>query len=176
MTHSKRRTGRGHTIAELGPSMFIAFCILVFPLATLASIGTKFTFMYLATENAARMAGRCKTFQQNSSAYQTSATNLAKQLMDTWKKSFSGMEITSVNVSILQCNVTSKKITKFTSPLGTVDPVNNVYSINVETNGAVEPLFRGSGGWFGNIPGLSAPFPVRVSCSAAAENPPGLTK
>ncbi len=170
----RKRTG--HSIAELGPALFLAFCILVLPLATLASIGTKFTFMYLATENAARMAGRCKTFKTDSSAYQTSATTVANQLMNTWKSKFSGLGVNSVKVSILQCDVNTKKVTKFTNPLTTVDPVNNVYSINVEVNGDVEPLYRGGGGWFGNVPGLSAPFPVRVSCSAAAENPSGLTK
>jgi hypothetical protein len=170
-----KRRRKGHSIAELGPALFMILIIMIFPLATLASLGIRYTFLFYAARNAVREASRCTQFSANQSAYQLSAVNRANQMMNTWAAGFNGLTGINTVTYIQVCNVGTGAMTTYFTPIPTgvpIDTTNNVYNIVCRVTGNVAPLFPASN-WF-NIQGLTAPFPVQILCAAMAEKPSGL--
>lgn len=178
---SRYRRSRGHSIAELGPALFMVLLVMIFPLACLASLGTRYTFMFYAVRNAAREASRCTQFQANQSAYQLSAQNRATQMMNLWANpttGFRGVSAVTTTTWIHVIDIASGAITRYSSPIPAGTPINtvdNVYNITVQVQANVDPLFEGGNGWFNpNIPGLTTRFPVTITCAAMSEKPQGL--
>ncbi|HEY9788549.1 MAG TPA: hypothetical protein V6D17_24380 [Candidatus Obscuribacterales bacterium] len=169
------RKGRGSAIAELGPAIFLIFVIVVFPLTTLGTLGLRYSFLIMTVRAAALDASRCKQFQEDVSPAQPSAVNTANKTANTFASKFSGISLNQVSTYISICNLPTKKITFSEAPLTAVDEVNNVYDIDVKITGEVMPLIQNSRGYWGNIPGLTAPFSVTATAAFAAENPSGLT-
>lgn len=186
--YRKRKT-KGHSIAELGPALFLILLIMVLPLACLASLGIRYTLLFYAVRQAAREAAKSTQFQTNQSALQISAINRARQIMALFANSSGGNGLT-VNPGDVHCYVDIINIASgaTTSPgpdtrIPPATPIStaaNVYNVRVQVDGTVRPLFEASGdgaGWFGvGVPGLSRPFPVRMVSAAMAERPDGLNK
>ena len=93
--------------------------------------------------------------------------------------SFNGISIIGpVQVYILQTDVSSGVQTQ--NPVrqklpAAADTDKNIYEIQVQLDGQVEPLIRYPvTGMFGAIPGLTGPFPVTVKAQYSCEIPQGL--
>ncbi|MBU6454776.1 MAG: hypothetical protein KGS72_23615 [Cyanobacteria bacterium REEB67] len=167
------------TMAEMPVALWLLI-LMIFPVLIIAVSSIRFGFFWNAVRETAMMAAKCQTFQ-NDSAVGISAVNTADLWANKATASFSGITIVPpVNVYILQTNVISGTSTKGTSrqALATsADTDNNIYDIQVEVNGQIEPLVRVPfGGTTGAIPGLTGPFPVVVRSQYTAEVPQGLNK
>jgi hypothetical protein len=155
--------------------------VMIFPLACLASIGTRYTFMFYAVRNAAREASRCTQYLTDQSPYQRSAVNRANQMMALWANpttGFRGVSAVSTTTWIHVINIASGAITRYSTPIPAAVPIDtnaNVYNITVQVNANIDPLFEGGNGWFNpNIPGLTTRFPVTITCASMCEKPSGL--
>jgi len=140
----------------------------------------RFGFLWNAAREAALQAAQCQTFQ-NDSSIGVSAVNTADLWATKATAGFQGIAIVPpVNVYIVQTNVQSGATTRGTSRTAlsaAADTDNNIYDIQVEINGQIQPLVTvpfGGGGI--NVPGLTAPFPVTVRSQYSAEVPQGLNK
>lgn len=183
------RRRRGHSIAELGPAIFLVLLIMVLPLACLASLGIRYTFMFYAVRQAAREAAKSTQFFTNASALQKSCLNRAKEIIALFADSTgsNGLTVSPANV---HCYVDITNLSTGTTttpgvdtpiPSGTpISTTNNLYNVRVQVQAQIRPLFEASGnagGWFGTgVPGLSKPFPILFVCSAMSERPDGLNK
>ena len=140
----------------------------------------RFGFFWNAAREAALQASQCQTFQSDTSAGPSSVTT-ANKVAALASQAFTGITLVPpVNVYILQTNVTSKISQKGTAntalPLP-ADITNNIYDVQVELNGQIEPLIRAANnGMLGSIPGLTGPFPVVVRAQFNSEVPQGLNQ
>lgn len=184
MYRKNYRKRKGHSIAELGPALFMILIIMVLPLACLASLGIRYTIMFYAVRQAAREASKCTQFINNASPYQLSARNRATQVLNLFANSggANGLRVVACNTYADVMTIAGGVVTRYgpTSPIPAAVPistVNNVYNITVQVDALVSPLFNGGAGWFkngGGIPGLTQPFPVRIICASMCEKPEGL--
>jgi hypothetical protein len=176
---SKQRSGRGTTMAEMPAALWLLI-LMAFPLIIVATSAMRFGFFWNACREAAMQAAKCQTFQTDS-AVGISSINTADSWAAKAASGFSGITIVPpVNVYILQTNVVSGTTTKHTNRTAlaaAADTDNNIYDIQVELNGQIEPLFRVPfAGIAGPIPGLTGPYPVVVRSQYTSEVPQGLNK
>jgi len=164
-------------MAEMPVALWIMI-LMCFPLLVIATSSLRFGFFWNACREAAQQAAKCQTFQVDSSAGPSSVT-----MANTWAAkaagSFSGLTMTAVDVYIVTTNVTSQATTKSGNGqklAAAADIANNLYSIQVELDGQIQPLIPAGMGFFGNIPGLTGPFPVVVRSQYSAEVPQGLNQ
>ncbi|MDR3612305.1 MAG: hypothetical protein P4L53_01990 [Candidatus Obscuribacterales bacterium] len=175
---TKQRLASGTTLAEMPLALWIII-MLCFSLLILATETIRFGFFWNACREAALHAAQCQTFVVDS-AVGKSACNTATSWATLASSSFSGITIVPpVNVYILQTDVyagtTSKSLSRV--PLvNAVDTSRNIYDIQVELNGQIDPLISFGQSWFGSVPGLNAPIPVTVHSQYTAEVPQGLNK
>jgi len=173
------RARRGTTMAEMPAALWLLI-FMAFPLIIVATSALRFGFFWNACRESAMQAAKCQTFQ-NDSAVGISSVNTA----DAWSAkaagAFSGITIVPpVNVYIVQTNVVNG--TSTTNPSRTklpaaADTDNNIYDIQVELNGTVEPLIRvPMAGIAGPIPGITGPYPVVVRSQYTSEVPQGLNQ
>ncbi len=188
MHRRKFRHNKGHSIAELGPALFLILLIMVLPCACLASLGIRYTLMFYAVRQAAREASKCTQFISNQSAYQVSARNRAQQVTQLFANSTggNGLRLIACNTFVDVKNIASGNVLTFgpLSPAPATTIINtstNVYNYRVQVDAEVRPLFEAAGngaGWFSGgagVPGLTKPFPVRIICGSMAEKPEGIT-
>jgi hypothetical protein len=187
MYRKKFRQSKGHSIAELGPAIFLVLLIMVLPVACLASLGIRYTLMFYAVRQAAREASKCSQFINNQSAYQLSARNRATQVLNLFSNGTgaNGLRLIQTNTYADVINIGTGAVTRYgpAAPIPAAVPINtatNVYNITVQVDAEVRPLFEAAGngaGWFGGgagVPGLTRPFPVRIICANMCEKPSGL--
>jgi hypothetical protein len=173
------RCRHGTTMAEMPVALWL-MVLMCFPLMIIATSSLRFGFFWNAARETAMQAAKCQTFQTDS-AVGISAVNAADAWAAKATTGFSGITITPpVNVYIIQTNVTSGVTTINPSRqklVAAADTDNNIYDIQVEINGQVEPLIRvPMAGLAGPIPGITGPFPVVVKSQYTAEVPQGLNK
>jgi hypothetical protein len=168
----------GTTLAEMPLALWIVI-MMCFSLLILATETLRFGFFWNACREAALHAAQCPTFVYDTSLGK-SACNTATSWATLASSSFSGITLVGpVNVYIMQTDVYSGITTKSMSrvPLVTaVDTSHNIYDIQVELNGQIDPLVPFGQSWFGSVPGLCAPIPVTVHSQYTAEVPQGLNK
>jgi hypothetical protein len=174
---TRQRRVSGTTLAEMPLALWI-IVMLCFSLLILATETIRFGFFWNACREAALHAAQCQTFV-NDSTVGKSACNTASSWATLATSSFAGITLLSVNVYIVQTDVNSGATTKSvsrTALVNAVDTSRNIYDIQVELNGQVEPLISFAQSWFGSVPGLCAPIPVTVHSQYTAEVPQGLNK
>jgi hypothetical protein len=176
---SKSRLQSGTTIAEMPAALWLLI-LMCFPLIIVATSSLRFGFFWNAAREAAMQAAKCQTFQTDSTVG-ISSVNTADAWANKAAGSFNGITIIPpVNVYVMSTDVTSGVTTKGTSRTALVnaaDTANNIYDIQVEINGQIEPLTRVPfAGVMGPIPGITGPFPVVVRSQYTAEVPQGLNK
>ena len=183
---SKRKGG--HSIAELGPALFLILIVMVLPMACLASLGIRYTLMFYAVRQAAREAAKCTQFITNQSALQVSARNRAIQIIQMFANSAgaNGLRVVipnGVNTYADIRNISSGVTNRYgpSSPVPAAVTINtgqNIFNYTVQVDAEIRPLFPGGGNWFGGygtgVPGLTGPFPVRMVSAAMAERPDGM--
>lgn len=173
----RRRTGTGTTIAEMPVALWLII-VMCFPMLVLATSSIRFAFFWNAAREAATQASKCPTFQ-NDTSVGISAINTADLWATRATSGFPGITVTPpVNVYIVQTNVVSGITSRGTSRqrlASAADTDNNIFDIQVEISGQIEPLLRVQLGGL-SIPGLTDPFPVVVRSQSSVENPQGLDK
>ena len=171
------RQSFGTTLAEMPLALWI-IVLMCFSLLIFATETIRFGFFWNACREAALHSAQCQTFV-NDSAVGKSACNTASSWAALASSSFTGITLLQVDVFVVQTNVISGATTRSLSraPLtNAIDTSRNIYDIQVELNGQVEPLVSFGQSWFGSIPGLNAPIPVTVDSQCTAEVPQGLNK
>jgi hypothetical protein len=161
--------------------MPVALWIIVmmcFSLLILATETVRFGFFWNASREAAQQAAKCQTFQTDSVVGPSSVT-AANTTANKATNAFTGLTLLSVNVYILQTNVLSGVTIKNPANLklgAAADTNNNIYDLQVELTGQIEPLVPVGSGMFGNVPGLTGPYPVVVRAQYSSEVPQGLNQ
>ncbi|MBS1994242.1 MAG: hypothetical protein JSS83_27210 [Cyanobacteria bacterium SZAS LIN-3] len=176
-SHPRRQ--RGTTMSEMPVALWL-IVLMCFPLLIVATSSLRFGFFWNAARETAMQAAKCQTFQ-NDSSVGISAVNTADLWATKATASFPGITVVPpVNVYIVQTNVISGATTKNANRqklAAAADTDNNIYDIQVEINGLIEPLVRvPMAGIAGPIPGITEPFPIVVRSQYTAEVPQGLNK
>ena len=186
--HRKRfRQSKGHSIAELGPALFLVLLIMVLPVACLASLGIRYTLMFYAVRQAAREASKSSQFITNQSVIQKSAKNRALEVINLFSNGTgaNGLKLIACNTYVDAMNIGTGATIRYgpSAPIPAavpVTPATIVYNYTVQVDAEVRPLFEAAGngaGWFSGaagVPGLTKPFPVRIISAAMVEKPDGL--
>lgn len=163
-------------MAEMPVALWLII-LMCFPMLMLATTTLRFGFFWNACREAAQRAASCPTFL-NDTGLGVSACNTADFWVNKATSSFSGISVVSTNVYILQTDVNNGTCTKSANRTPLVNPAdttNNIYDIQVEINGQVDPLipFISS---MGSVPGLTGPFPVTVKSQYNCDVPQGLNQ
>jgi hypothetical protein len=174
----KQRRHQGTTLAEMPLALWL-IVIMCFVLLIIATESLRFGFFWNACRESAMQAAKCQTFQVDSMIGPSSVTTA-----NTWAQkstgAFTGLTLTAVNVYIVSTNVNSQQVTKGANGqklAAAADVQNNIYSVQVELDGQIQPLIpAGFMGYFGNVPGLTGPFPVVVRSQYSSEVPQGLNQ
>jgi Flp pilus assembly protein TadG len=163
----------GSSIAEFGPTLFLALGIIVLPLLAFGILGMRYTFLLNAARLAAQQAARAKTFLADTSSTDLSAVDLATKVANSSVNNIGGnmVAITSVNTFVKVCPLAGGT-TAVTTPganKALTTPANtstNTYSCEVVILGSLQPLFPGGKSMLGSIPGFNAPIvtTVRSDC------------
>jgi len=177
------RSNCGHTLAEFGPTLLIAFCLLVLPLLAFGMIGLRYVLVMNAARLTVQQAARCKTFLADTSATDRSAVNTANSVA---KNSINGIgnglvTLTSTDVYIKVCplgagpgSVTTPGLNK---PLtATADTSANTYNCECILNTIVQPLFPDAAGMIGAVPGFNKPMIANVRTDCYFENATNLNQ
>ncbi len=174
------RRQNGGSIAELPVAIFILFLILLMPLIDLATIALRTSFVHSAAHNACASAARALTFQANGEKGELSAVNIAKRdALATKANGLAGVNFTANDVQIAIVGTpikVGKAPIRTSSPLSEVEAKSYLYQVEVSVNGSVEPLVTLSPNLFGQVPGLTMPFPVQATYRQFSEHPSGLAK
>lgn len=167
---------KGHTLVEMPFVMWTLLLGLVLPLIVLASMGMRYSFFLNAAREAVHAAAQCKSFQQDYPP-DISTVNTAQQKATEAVKAFSGLTLNSVTTSILTSPIGGGSVTSQTTKLAAAaDEEKNVYQIQVQLQGQIDPVLKLPSGVLGDIPGLSAPFRIQTIAKEAAENTQGLNR
>jgi len=174
---ARRRKRTGTTLAEMPLALWI-IVMMCFSLLIMATETVRFGFFWNASREAAQQAAKCQTFQTDSAVGPASVTS-ANSMANKATNAFTGLTLLTVNVYILQTNVLSGVTIR--NPANqklpaAADTDNNIYDLQVELTGQIEPLVPAGAGWFGSVPGLTGPFPVVVRAQYSSEVPQGLNQ
>ena len=171
-----RRTARG-ALADLGPTLWVLFLLLTFPLLDLACVAIRYTFAMSASRDAAQAASTAKTFFSNLSSSELSAVNAADSQATTDAAAFTGVQLVSVNTNLVITNLNTSIVTRQTTPLTSpADTSNYLYQIEVVVTAKVYPLLTYQDKMFGTIPGLTGPAQFVVASTQMTENPSGMNQ
>jgi hypothetical protein len=170
---------RGTTIAEMPAALWLLI-LMAFPMIIVATSALRFGFFWNACRESAMQAAKCQTFLTSTSVG-PSACSTADAMSAQAAGAFTGITIIPpVNVYIMSTNVNTSTTTKGATrtPLAAAaDTANNIYDIQVEINGQVEPLIRVPfAGLQGAVPGITGPYPVVVRSQYTSEVPQGLNQ
>ncbi|MBS1956493.1 MAG: hypothetical protein JST89_20060 [Cyanobacteria bacterium SZAS-4] len=175
---SSHRPSRGNQIADLGPSLWIVFMILFFPLLTFGTLGLRYAFLSNAARLASSAGAQCSTFFADANPPKdVSAVNLSRVIANRSVNKFSGVSIGRVDCYIVTCPLAGGATTRQDTPLAKpADTNTNSYNFQVVVTGQLSPLIPSQIKWFSQIPGLSAPINTSASSSVFFENTQGLTQ
>jgi hypothetical protein len=182
MRKSTRRNRTGASLAEFGPALIIFFLVILFPLIDLVGLATGYVTCYLATRQAASAAGVSASFDR---AQKSSISSLRKiyragfgkfaRIVPTGGVANSGSHIWIVRTDINSISSGSSEYLGPDEPMSeTPDLMRYIYEYRVTTRQNVGPLVPIPIGLLADIPGLSSPFPVSITCCAQAEHPEGV--
>jgi hypothetical protein len=170
---------RGANIAEFAPAIIVFFLVILFPLIDFIGVATGYATCYFATRQAASAAGIASTFTV---AKNSAVANLQKIQQDGFGKfaridPIGGLSNTGGHIWLVRTGLTSMK-TEFLGPDAFMpdgpDLLQYIYEYRVTTRQRVGPLVPLPIGLIADVPGLSSPFLVSITCCAQAEHPEGL--
>lgn len=181
LRHIRRHTGSA--LAEFGPTLWVFFILIFFPLLNLASFLTGVVTVMLVANFGARNAGSAQSMTEALTAMNQTVTDL------TPFQSFSRMTPTGGvgNGAALTALVTqtgSGSIIRYSPPAvaGRIDVSDNaqnaaVYQYEVRATYDVAPLMNFSGvPMLGDVPILGRAVPVEFNATASVEHPEGLNR
>lgn len=174
------RRADASSIAELPVAILILFLVLLLPLIDLATIAFRTSFIHSACHNAVHSAARARTFLQNGDKGELSAVNIAKRdALATKENGLAGVNFTDRDITVVivgNPTKVGKPPLRTDSPLKAVETKDYIYQIEVQVSGTVEPLITLTPTLFGNVPGLTIPFPITATYRQFSEHPAGLAK
>lgn len=174
------RKAHASSIAELPVAILILFLVLLLPLIDLATIAFRTSFIHSACHNAVHSAARARTFLQNGDKGELSAVNIAKRdAVATKENGLAGVNFTDRDITVVivgNPTKVGKPPLRTDSPLKAVETKDYIYQIEVQISGTVEPLITLTPTLFGNVPGLTIPFPITATYRQFSEHPAGLAK
>ncbi len=179
--HELRRQSGVTNIVEFGPTMWIVFIMIVFPLLAFGTLGMRYSFVNNAVQYAAEAGSQSLTFLVNQDATHYSATNSVTNVVNKMAASWKGITVNSWTTSIVISPYSGGSITSQTTPLTLAQmqqQSNNLYSCEVAIDASIQPLFPQTY-WkngLGSCPGLSAPIRTKVISRRIFEYPQGLNK
>jgi hypothetical protein len=166
------RRHQANSVVELPLLIFVAFAVLFFPLAGLATFASRAAFFYSATKSACLAASRQPSFSEARIAALSSIASASS--------AFSGLKLKDCQVSILTRALATNSVQESFSalPADTIDTQKDFYFIRIVGTASVAPLLPvqstfGTG--LSSIPGLCRPFEYRASTELLAEHPIGLS-
>jgi hypothetical protein len=178
-----RRTQGAHTLAEFGPTLLIAFCMLILPLLAFGMIGVRFLFVLNAARLSVQQAARCKTFLVDTSPTDRSAVNTATTVA---QNSINGIgaglvTLTQTDVYIKVCPLGAGPASVTTpgrnTPLpAAADATANTYNCECILQTVVQPLFPGARSILGGITGFDKPIIANVRMDCFFENETNLNQ
>ena len=164
-----RKGQQGYSLAELPAGMIFLFVGVAIPLIILASVTYRATLLYFAVRDSCIRAAKAPTWSEGV----LRGTNAFNKTVSTFTE-ISG----TPQIRILIKPINGSPSSTVSGPLArsSIDPSNNLYFITESVNGTVSPLIA-MGSYFGlQIPGLTAPFGLRLRFEALVENTDGLTE
>lgn len=167
----KRRNG--YTMAEFGPTLLLAFVVLVFPLWAFGTLGMRYVFLINAARLAAQQASRCQTFLSNTpnpGAVKVASTVSQKSLNSIGNNT---VQWISTDTYIYVCPLGSSTVTTpgANKALTTqADPTNNSYNCVVKIHATLQPIWPGFPSMVGSVPGLNASYDAWVQGTNFFEN------
>lgn len=176
------RSRRGTTIAEFGPTLMLAFAVIVFPMMAFGQIFLRYIFLLNANEMAAEQAAKSENFltdaQQvvnGNTQFSLSAVHKAQAVAQMGCQGIGNGSVQwqNTNVYIYSCPLGSTTLTSpgANTPLAAAaNPTANTYNCVVITNALLQPMFPGARGMVGSIPGFNAPIPCTIQSSRYFEN------
>jgi len=181
-----RKRCSAQVLAEAPAALWILFVGIGFPLLILATLTLRLGLFWEAVKEAAQVSCQAQTFL-TPPTYPTSALSAVQSATTTAQNVlniFPGCTLTQpVNVYIGATPISGGSTNWLnagspnqTVSAGQIDTDQNVYSIRVDLVGQVQPLVTFNCPYFGNIPGLTEPFPASVSEQRIFENPLGLSQ
>ena len=182
-----RERRRGYTMAEFGPTLLVAFTIIVFPLLAFGTLGLRYVFLVNGARQASQAAARCPQFLANITTTvggvtttQLSAVNTALLVSKTYLANVGGNTVqwASTNTFIYVCPMGSTTITTpgANKTLTTsATPATNTYDCVVVVGANIQPVFPGFSSFVGSLPGLNAPFLTSAQTESVFESTANLT-
>jgi len=171
------RRQTAYTLAEFGPTLLIAFCIIILPVLAFGMVGARYMFLLNAAREAAQSAARAKTFLTDISPTDRSAVHIAQAAAQVAINAIGGgmVSLTSTTTYIKICPngggpaavTTPGANTALSAP---ADPNNNTYSCEVICSGTIQPLFPGAPSMAGSLQGFNAPIVTTVRSDCFFEN------
>lgn len=176
MQVKRNRNFTGAAMAEQPAVMWLIFIGLFFPFLCIATLGLRYTYLMVATKEAVLQAALAKTFSANASSTDLSAVNAANSTASSVISRFEGVTVNSIRTEIVISDTTNSTIqitnAKLSAP---ADSSRNLYLLQTTLEGQIQPLAQTqSSPWIRVVPGITAPWTVRVSARRVAENPQGL--
>lgn len=162
----RTRTRTGATIAEFGAAFIVLVIFIFIPLINAGFVVVRY---YLATGALTEYVHRLSLTEKRSQALSMLST-------DTWWSDFAsncGVTVTNKQLKVIVCGANeSDKLTVTNAqeipddwlPEGAKGPC--VYTVNMEVDILVSPVFCGSNG----IPGITAPVPMNIAAHSHWEN------
>jgi Flp pilus assembly protein TadG len=178
----KIRSRRGTTIAEFGPTLMLAFAVMVFPMMALGMIGLRYVLLLNATEMAAEAASKSQNFKTDTSQvvngvtqFSYSAVTQADTVSQLGCKGIGNGSVQwiSTNTYIYSCPLGGTTLSTpgaNTSLTAAANPTANTYNCVVVVTATLQPVFPGAKGILGNIVGFNTAIPVTCSASRYFES------
>ena len=177
---SAKRDRRGHNIAELGPTLMIAFAMLIFPLLALGFLGTRYLLLINAANVAAEQASKSATFKTDTStSYSavTTANNVSQQQISGIGGGAVQWVATQTYIYVCPLGTTTVTTPGANTPLtAAANSSANTYNCVVKVNAVLQPLFPGWKGMIGSIPGLNTSISTWAQASRFFENTSNLNE
>lgn len=170
--HKKKQIG---AIAEYVLGVFLLLFLLAIPLCDFVSVGIRINGLVCACRDAAFFAAKAKSFKADVSGTELSAVTTANNILKALPSHFNGISVPKVVTFIVVTDLTSGSVTRYSTPLAT--PANTdkfLYNIEVVATADIDPLIFFNRTIFGDIPGLTASFPMTIRSSEYCEFPQGL--
>lgn len=180
MLHYMGRRAAGTSAAEMPLALLIVFIFGVFPFMALSTLCLRAAFVHMACFDAVHAAAVSHTFKRPDMAM-PSAVQAANEKVAWICQSWTGVNIKYEDGNAAKLVIVARNIedpnssSTYETPL--TPPVQTdkfVYQYQVTVSTELDPIVRSNGGLLANIPGFSAPFPVKATATTCCENPSGL--
>ncbi len=175
------RSCRGQVLAESAMLLAVFFIFLSFPLMNLGAMGMRSCFVMNSAKVGSERACKALTYRVAANipagtlANNVPAEFVARTEVNRYLNSFSGARVIDVKTGIVDIdNATGAKVGPTYAPLTSRPQDGHTYYIDVLVKAETDPLLSYKGGWLGDIPGLTAPFPLAIHGQRVFENPKGL--